>query len=143
MYDISERMKIFLKGLLLFIILVLFFYLTKIDGFIILSLYLIIFWAYILFIDLKTSKNTKYSNDFYDNPTLIELDQFCKIWKLVRNISQTLGFVFLIIGFISGKNIPTFMILGTIFIGCSLLFDSIFISDVKKIKELQLKERNN
>lgn len=143
MFDLSERMKVFLKGLLIFVLLVLFFYFTKISGSIILSIYLIGFWVYILFLDLKNRNSYHYNNEFFDNPSLLELDNFCRIWKLAKSISQSLGFILLISGFVIEKNIPAFMIMGTIFVGCSLLFDSILISDIKKIKELQIKERNN
>lgn len=143
MNDIPKRMKNFLIGLLVFIGLVLFFYLTKIDAYFILSIYLIGFWFYIIIFDLKNIKNTRISKETYDNPSLVELNQFCGIWKLAKNITQSLGFALLIIGFFIEKNIPTFMIIGTICIGCSLLFDSMYVSDINKIKEIQYKERNN
>lgn len=143
MDNIPERMKTFLTGLLIFIVLVLFFYLTKIDAYFILSIYLIGFWIYIIIFDLKNIKNTRISKETYDNPSLIELNQFCGIWKLAKNITQSLGFILLIIGFVIEKNIPTFMILGTLCIGGSLLFDSMYMSDIKKIKEIQYKEKNN
>lgn len=143
MDNLSERMKSFLIGLLIFILLVLFFYLTKIDAYFILTIYLLGFWIYISFIDLKNIRNTRVSNEDFDNPTLIELKQFCKIWKNAKYISQTLGFILLIIGFVTEKNIPFFMIVGTLCLGGSLLFNSIYMSDINKIKEIQYKERNN
>lgn len=141
MLDLSERMKSFLIGLGVFVLLVLFFYLTKIDGYFILSIYLVGFWIYLLFMDLKNMKVNSYSKETYDNPAIEESINFCKTWKLLKNISQTLGFILLLVGFLTEKNIPTFMIFGTILLGCSLLFDSLFVSDVKKIRELQLKEK--
>lgn len=143
MDNLSERMKSFLIGLSIFILLVLFFYLTKIDAYFILTIYLLGFWIYISFIDLKNIRNTRVSNEDFDNPTLIELKQFCKIWKNAKYISQTLGFILLIIGFVTEKNIPFFMIVGTLCLGGSLLFNSIYMSDINKIKEIQYKERNN
>ncbi len=140
MKDISQRMKNFLIGLGVFILLVLFFYLTKINGYSILRIYLIGFWGYIIFSDITNSKNTKVSRETYDDPTIIELFQYCGIWRLVKYITQSLGFTLLLIGFNVLKNIPFFMIAGTLLVGISLLFDSLYINDTKKIRELQAKE---
>lgn len=143
MFELSERMKSFLIGLGIFIVLVIFFYLTKIDGYFILSIYLVGFWIYIMFIDIKNTRYTKFSNETYDNPSIEESIRFCKTWKMIKHISQALGFILLIIGFLTEKNIPVLMILGTICLGASLLFDSMYVADANKIKELQIKERNN
>ncbi len=140
MNDISQRMKNFLIGLGIFILLVLFFYLTKIEGYFILRIYLIGFWGYVIFSDITNIKNTKVSKETYDDPTIIELFQYCGIWRLIKYITQSLGFVLLLIGFNVLKNIPFFMVVGTVLIGISLLFDSLYINDTKKIKELQYKE---
>lgn len=141
MDNLSDRMKSFFTGLLIFVLLVFFFYLTKIDAYFILSIYLICFWVYISFYDLKNMKNFKVSSEDYDNPSLMELRQFLKIWKIAKNITQNLGFLLLIIAFFTEKNIPLFMIICSIMIGSSLLFDSMYTSDIKKIKELQEKEK--
>ena len=141
MDNLSDRMKSFLTGLLIFVVLVFFFYLTKIDAYFILSIYLICFWVYISVYDLKNMKNFKVSSEDYDNPSLMELRQFLKIWKIAKNITQNLGFLLLIVAFFTEKSIPLFMIICSIMIGSSLLFDSMYTSDIKKIKELQEKEK--
>jgi hypothetical protein len=143
MFEFSERIKSFLIGLGIFMFLVLFFYLTKINGDFILSIYLVGFWIYILFIDLKNIRNNHISNETYDNPSIEESINFCKTWKMLKNGCQTLGFILLLFGFLTDNNTPLFMILGTILLSVSLLFDSMYVTEVKKIKELQLSERNN
>lgn len=138
--NLTDKKKKTLIGLIIFWVLSLFFYVTNIDAYFLLSVYVIGFWIYLIYLDIRYRKRMISNSELDDNPSVLELKNFCNIWKLLKYGCQLLGFGLLLIGFLFTKEMGNNMIVGVILVSLSLLFDSMYDNDVDKITEIYNKE---